>query len=125
MPSWLPPPVPTPALTPPLTSWRRPWRAPPPQDHCRRLPPPAAHRPPHLMAAPVAVPSIQDSVELFTLTDGGQRAEAVAERLVRFIAEAKSTLELALYDIRLPGAVGDSVVAALTEAAERGVAVRL
>jgi phosphatidylserine/phosphatidylglycerophosphate/cardiolipin synthase-like enzyme len=49
----------------------------------------------------------------------------VSERLVHFLGEARSTLELALYDIRLPGAVGDAVARALTDASERGVEVRL
>ena len=66
-----------------------------------------------------------DSIELRTLTDGGQSAETVAEPLIGFVAGARRTLELALYDVRLPGAVGDTVAGALRDAASRGVAVRL
>jgi phosphatidylserine/phosphatidylglycerophosphate/cardiolipin synthase-like enzyme len=65
------------------------------------------------------------AIDVFTLTDGGQRAEEVAQRAAAFVAEARETLDLALYDIRLPGAPGDLVSAALHEAAGRGVAMRL
>ena len=60
-----------------------------------------------------------------TLTDGGQRAEEVAEELVAFLGAARSRLDLALYDVRLPGAVGDAVAGAVRAAARRGVAVRI
>lgn len=66
-----------------------------------------------------------ERIELVTLTDGGQSAEQVAAEVVEFVEGARSTLDLALYDIRLPGSVGDRVRAALIAAAERGVAVRL
>ncbi len=42
-----------------------------------------------------------------------------------FIEAAERTLDLALYDVRLPGEPGDVVAAALREAAARGVAVRI
>ena len=45
--------------------------------------------------------------------------------MVAFVAAAERTLELALYDVRLPGAPGDLVRDALEAAARRGVAVRL
>ena len=66
-----------------------------------------------------------DPIEIRTLTDGGQAAEDIAAELVSFLADARETLELALYDVRLPGPVGDSVHAALVGACERGVKVRL
>jgi phosphatidylserine/phosphatidylglycerophosphate/cardiolipin synthase-like enzyme len=66
-----------------------------------------------------------EGLELRTLTDGGQPAEEVAGWLVDFIGGARETLEIALYDVRLPGEVGDSVAGALKEAAARGVDVRL
>jgi phosphatidylserine/phosphatidylglycerophosphate/cardiolipin synthase-like enzyme len=65
------------------------------------------------------------TLDAWTLTDGGQPAEAVAERLVAFLGLARESLDLALYDVRLPGAVGDAVADALREAVARGVAVRL
>lgn len=42
-----------------------------------------------------------------------------------FLAEAKRSLDLALYDVRLPGEPGDQVAAALRDAAARGVKVRI
>lgn len=66
-----------------------------------------------------------ERIELVTLTDGGQRAEQVAEEVAAFVDGARRTLKLALYDVRLPGPVGDRVRAALVAAAERGVAVQL
>ena len=47
-------------------------------------------------------------LEVRTQTDGGQTAEAVADRVVAWLAAARETLDLALYDVRLPGAVGDA-----------------
>jgi phosphatidylserine/phosphatidylglycerophosphate/cardiolipin synthase-like enzyme len=66
-----------------------------------------------------------NGLQLHTLTDGGQRAEEVAGWLTGYLSEARKTLELALYDVRLPGEVGDAVAGALTDAAARGVQVRL
>ena len=59
------------------------------------------------------------------LTDGGQDAERVAAWVAEFLRGARSTLELALYDVRLPGAPGDLVAGELRAAAARGVRVRL
>lgn len=64
-------------------------------------------------------------MEVRTLTDGGQRAEEVAATIAGFVAAAESSLELALYDVRLPGPTGEIVAGALREAAGRGVAIRL
>ena len=63
--------------------------------------------------------------EVFTLTDGGQPAEAVAERVVGFLAAAERSLDLALYDVRLPGEIGDRVAGAIRAAHARGVGVRI
>jgi len=71
----------------------------------------------------VSAPS--SPIDAFTLTQDGQSADAIAERLVGFLESAQKTLELALYDVRLPGAPGDAVAGALREAAGRGVAIRL
>jgi phosphatidylserine/phosphatidylglycerophosphate/cardiolipin synthase-like enzyme len=65
------------------------------------------------------------AIETFTLSDGGQSAEDVARRVAAFVAAARHTLELALYDVRLPGSPGETVAAALREVAGRGVRVRL
>lgn len=60
-----------------------------------------------------------------TLTDGGQAAEEVAAQLIAFLGTAHTSMDLALYDVRLPGAVGDAVAGAIRDAAARGVAVRI
>jgi hypothetical protein len=64
-------------------------------------------------------------IEERALLDGGQTAEQVAARLVAWLGEAHRSLDIALYDVRLPGAVGDVVAEALRDAAARGVAVRI
>lgn len=67
----------------------------------------------------------KSSIGTFTLTQDGQTADDIAARLVAFLGEATKTLEIALYDVRLPGAPGDAVAGALRAAAQRGVAIRL
>lgn len=64
-------------------------------------------------------------IDVFTLTDGGQPAESVAKRVAAFMEPARDSLELALYDVRLPDPVGSIVADALRAAADRGVAIRL
>ena len=49
----------------------------------------------------------------------------MAERVAAFLDGAHESLELALYDVRLPGPAGDRVRAAIEGAAVRGVSVRL
>ncbi len=65
------------------------------------------------------------SIDVFTLTDGGQSADDVARRVAEFIEPARSTLELALYDVRLPDPTGSIVADELRGASSRGVATRL
>jgi phosphatidylserine/phosphatidylglycerophosphate/cardiolipin synthase-like enzyme len=65
------------------------------------------------------------SIEVITLTDGGQKADEIARRLAAFLGEARSTLELALYDVRLPDPTGSIVADQLRQAEARGVATRL
>jgi phosphatidylserine/phosphatidylglycerophosphate/cardiolipin synthase-like enzyme len=64
-------------------------------------------------------------VDVHTLEDGGQPAEAIAERLIAWLGEASRTLDLALYDVRLPGPVGNSIADALRAAMRRGVRLRI
>jgi len=64
-------------------------------------------------------------LDVRTHTDGGQTAESVAERVATWIAAARESLDLALYDVRLPGAAGDRVGGAIQDAAGRGVRVRI
>ena len=65
------------------------------------------------------------SVELRTLSDGGQPADETARALAAFLAAAERTLEIAIYDVHLPPLLEEIVHGALTDAAARGVAVRL
>jgi phosphatidylserine/phosphatidylglycerophosphate/cardiolipin synthase-like enzyme len=69
--------------------------------------------------------SPQARVEAVTLADGGQPAERTANALAAFVAAAEHSLEIAIYDVRLPDPLADIVKGALTAAHERGVAVRL
>ena len=64
-------------------------------------------------------------IEAHPLQPGGQTALEVAGRVAAFLGEARSSLDLALYDVRLPGEPGDVVSGALRAAADRGVAVRI
>ncbi len=65
------------------------------------------------------------AIEVITLTDGGQSADAIAQRVADFLRPARSSLELALYDIRLPDPTGSIVADQLREAEAHGVATRL
>jgi phosphatidylserine/phosphatidylglycerophosphate/cardiolipin synthase-like enzyme len=64
-------------------------------------------------------------VQARTLQDGQQTAEAIAAELIGFLGIAHRTLDLALYDVRLPGQIGDAVADALRAARDRGVKVRI
>jgi phosphatidylserine/phosphatidylglycerophosphate/cardiolipin synthase-like enzyme len=64
-------------------------------------------------------------IEVHTIDPAGQTALEVAERVASFLAKARRSLDLALYDVRLPGRPGDVVANALRDAAARGVAVRI
>jgi phosphatidylserine/phosphatidylglycerophosphate/cardiolipin synthase-like enzyme len=64
-------------------------------------------------------------LDIRTLEEGAQTPEAIGEKLSAWIGEAQESLDLALYDVRLPGPVGDGVADALRAAMGRGVRVRL
>jgi phosphatidylserine/phosphatidylglycerophosphate/cardiolipin synthase-like enzyme len=64
-------------------------------------------------------------IDVQTLTDGGQTSLDVARRIAPFLDEARETLELALYDLRLQDDPADIVRTSLIGAHERGVNVRL
>jgi phosphatidylserine/phosphatidylglycerophosphate/cardiolipin synthase-like enzyme len=64
-------------------------------------------------------------IEVHTLTDGGQTSLDIARRITAFLDEARISLELALYDLRLHDETADVVRGALVGAHERGVNVRL
>jgi phosphatidylserine/phosphatidylglycerophosphate/cardiolipin synthase-like enzyme len=59
------------------------------------------------------------------LSDGSQEAEGVAELVSEFVSGATSTLEIALYDIRLSGTAAVKVSQAIASARARGVRVRV
>ena len=63
-------------------------------------------------------------IEVSTLDPGGEPRD-VARRVADFLGEARRTLDLALYDIRLPDPAGSLVREAIEGAAARGVEVRL
>jgi phosphatidylserine/phosphatidylglycerophosphate/cardiolipin synthase-like enzyme len=64
-------------------------------------------------------------IEVDLLTDGGQRPADVARRIAAFLARAKTSLDIALYDVRFETDAGALVLASLLAAAQRGVGVRL
>ena len=68
---------------------------------------------------------LSDSVEIRTLTDGGQRAVDVAQDVASFLAAARKSLDLAQYDFHLVPETAEIVGGAIKEAAARGVAVRM
>jgi phosphatidylserine/phosphatidylglycerophosphate/cardiolipin synthase-like enzyme len=53
------------------------------------------------------------------------QANAIAQQFADFIAPARSTLDIAIYDFRLDPPQGATVIAALNAAAARGVVVRV
>jgi len=66
-----------------------------------------------------------DGVEVRTLIDGGQPADDIANALAAFVSAAQSTLDIAIYDLKLPPNLAAIAVGAIEGAARRGVAVRL
>jgi len=65
------------------------------------------------------------AIGIETLTDGGQRPADVARGIAGFLSPARTSLDLALYDVRFETDAGALVLAALLSAVQRGVAVRL
>jgi phosphatidylserine/phosphatidylglycerophosphate/cardiolipin synthase-like enzyme len=63
-------------------------------------------------------------IEALPLHPGGDPLE-MARRIAAFLGDARESLDLALYDVRLPGEPGDVVADALREASARGVRVRI
>ncbi len=69
--------------------------------------------------------TVRPVLDVHTLTDGGQTVDDMAARVVSWLAGARESLDLALYDVRLPGAPGDAVADAIRAARARGVRVRI
>ena len=64
-------------------------------------------------------------IDVHPLHPGRQTDLEMAQRVAAFIGDAQHSLDLALYDVRLPGEPGDVVAGALRDAVARGVAVRI
>ena len=64
-------------------------------------------------------------IELRTLTDGGQTPTEIAREVAAFIGAARTSLDMALYDVRFETDAGALVLATLLAAQQRGVAIRL
>jgi phosphatidylserine/phosphatidylglycerophosphate/cardiolipin synthase-like enzyme len=65
------------------------------------------------------------SIEVTFLEQRAQSPETIASLLAEFIAAAKSTLHLAIYDFRLSGPAAETVLGALKARAAAGVEVRI
>jgi phosphatidylserine/phosphatidylglycerophosphate/cardiolipin synthase-like enzyme len=71
-----------------------------------------------------ACAKIRAVLEITTLTDGGQRALDVAERIAEFVSAAKRSLDFAHYDFHLGAETAAVVGGSIKAAAARGVTVR-
>jgi phosphatidylserine/phosphatidylglycerophosphate/cardiolipin synthase-like enzyme len=65
------------------------------------------------------------SIQVRTLTDGGQQPLEVARQVAEFLGAAKRSLDLAQYDFNLGPETKEVVAGALRDATARGVAVRI
>src|SRR3989440_75075 len=68
---------------------------------------------------------MSSSIEIRTLTDGGQQPLEIARLVAEFLGAARRSLDLAQYDFNLGPETREVVAGALRAAAERGVAVRI
>jgi phosphatidylserine/phosphatidylglycerophosphate/cardiolipin synthase-like enzyme len=68
---------------------------------------------------------MSSSIEIRTLTDGGQQAPEIARLVADFLGAAQRSLDLAQYDFNLGPETREIVAGALREAGGRGVAVRI
>lgn len=64
-------------------------------------------------------------IALAFLTDGGQTADSIAALLAAYIDGAQQTLEIAIYDLLLKDGAYATILAAVKNAVERGVQVRV
>ena len=64
-------------------------------------------------------------IEFAFLEDGAQSAEGTASILAQFLSAATSTLEIAIYDLRLSGVAAQTLLDAVRAARARGVAIRV
>src|SRR6476646_9416642 len=68
---------------------------------------------------------MSSSINIRTLTDGGQQPAEIAREVAEFLSAAKRSLDLAQYDFHLGEETATVVGGALKEAQARGVAVRI
>src|SRR5438105_3766508 len=68
---------------------------------------------------------MSSSIQIRTLTDGGQQPLEIAHAVAEFLGEAQRSLDLAQYDFNLGPETREVVAGALRQAAARGVAVRI
>src|SRR6476646_7439883 len=68
---------------------------------------------------------MSSSINIRTLTDGGQQPADVAHEVAGFLSAAKHSLDLAQYDFNLGPETGVVVGGAIKDAQARGVAVRI
>src|SRR5580765_3609956 len=68
---------------------------------------------------------MSSSINIRTLTDGGQQPAEIAREVADFLSAAKRSLDLAQYDFHLGEETSAVVGGALREAHARGVAVRI
>jgi phosphatidylserine/phosphatidylglycerophosphate/cardiolipin synthase-like enzyme len=68
---------------------------------------------------------MSSSINIRTLTDGGQQPLDVAHEVAEFLGAAKRSLDLAQYDFNLGPETKEVVGGAISAAAARGVAVRI
>jgi len=68
---------------------------------------------------------VTPSLDFYFLSDGGQTSDVVAQRIASFLDGATTTLDVAIYDLRLQTSPGAAVLAAFQAAVKRGVHVRL
>ena len=64
-------------------------------------------------------------IALRTLTDGGQQPVDIAHMLADFLGQARQSLDIAVYDLKLEGETETILTDAIESAGQRGVAVRL
>jgi phosphatidylserine/phosphatidylglycerophosphate/cardiolipin synthase-like enzyme len=66
-----------------------------------------------------------DQLDVFFLAQDEQAASAVMSRVIDFISQAKTSLDFALYDMRLSDPLKAQLVAALRERTQAGAAIRI
>jgi phosphatidylserine/phosphatidylglycerophosphate/cardiolipin synthase-like enzyme len=77
------------------------------------------------MSASTSPPTTTSAITVRTLTDGGQQPLEIAREIAAFLEGARHSLDLAQYDFNLGPETAAVVGAAIRDAADRGVAVRI